>query len=103
MSSSHPEHVNVTEMVVSRRFGTMIRHRDFEDRSNPYDALLAVESWAMQGRRGIHPEKELPVMHITGLLMTLAKKTKDSPPFCSKPKGKQLLLIISLMGIVSRC
>ncbi|KAL6319567.1 hypothetical protein AAG906_014243 [Vitis piasezkii] len=32
--------VNVAELVVARGFGTVIRHRDFEERSNYYDALL---------------------------------------------------------------
>ena len=59
--------INVAELVVSRGFGTVIRHRDFEERSNFYDALLAAESRAIAGKKGIHSAKDPPVMHITDL------------------------------------
>lgn len=59
--------INVAELVVSRGFGTVIRHRDFEERSNYYDALLAAESRAISGKKGMHSAKDPPVMHITDL------------------------------------
>lgn len=65
--------LNVAELVVGRGFGTVIRHRDFEERSNYYDALLAAESRAISGRKGIHSAKDPPVMHITDL--TTVRKT----------------------------
>lgn len=58
---------NVAELVIARGFGNVIRHRDFEERSNYYDALLAAESRASSGRKGIHSNKESPVMHIQDL------------------------------------
>ena len=58
----------MAEMVVATGFGTVIRHRDFEERSNFYDALLAAETRAMQRKRGIHSAKDSPAMHITDLL-----------------------------------
>lgn len=61
------EGINVAELVVSRGFGTVIRHRDFEERSNFYDALLAAESRAISGKKGIHSAKDSPVIHITDL------------------------------------
>jgi hypothetical protein len=60
--------VNVAELVVARGFGTVIRHRDFEERSNFYDALLAAESRAIAGKKGIHSARDPPVMHITDLV-----------------------------------
>ena len=60
--------VNVGELLVGRGLATVIRHRDFEERSNYYDALLSAESRAMAGRKGIHSAKDSPVMHITDLL-----------------------------------
>jgi staphylococcal nuclease domain-containing protein 1 len=45
----------------------VIRHRDFEERSNFYDALLAAESRAIAGKKGIHSAKDPPVSHITDL------------------------------------
>lgn len=65
--SGQSEGINVAELVVSRGFGTVIRHRDFEERSNYYDALLAAESRAISGKKGIHSAKDSPVMHITDL------------------------------------
>jgi staphylococcal nuclease domain-containing protein 1 len=59
--------VNVAELVVGRGFGTVVRHRDFEERSNYYDTLLAAESRAISARKGIHSAKDPPVMHITDL------------------------------------
>lgn len=60
--------VNVAELVIARGFGSVIRHRDFEERSNHYENLLAAESRATSGRKGIHSSKDPPVMHVTDLL-----------------------------------
>lgn len=68
-AGSQPAGVNVGELVVARGFGTVIRHRDFEERSNYYDALLAAESRAIAGKKGIHSARDPPVMHITDLTM----------------------------------
>lgn len=62
-----PEGINVAEMVVARGFGTVVKHRDFEDRSNYYDALVAAESRAKKGKKGLHSEKEPPPYHINDL------------------------------------
>ncbi|XP_010942326.2 ribonuclease TUDOR 1 isoform X1 [Elaeis guineensis] len=76
--------INVAEMVVSRGFATVIRHRDFEERSNYYDALLAAESRAINGKKGIHSAKDPPVMHITDLTTASAKKARDFLPFLQR-------------------
>ncbi|XP_038989395.1 ribonuclease TUDOR 1-like isoform X2 [Phoenix dactylifera] len=83
-SSNQSAGINVGEMVVSRGFGTVIRHRDFEERSNYYDALLAAESRAINGKKGIHSAKDPPVMHITDLTMASAKKARDFLPFLQR-------------------
>ena len=75
--------VNVGELVVARGFGTVIRHRDFEERSNYYDALLAAESRAIAGRKGIHSAKDPPVMHITDLLTVRILKYNSYAGFFS--------------------
>lgn len=59
--------VNVAELLVARGLATVIRHRDFEERSNYYDALLSAESRSVAGKKGMHSPKEPPVMHITDL------------------------------------
>lgn len=67
-AASQQAGVNVAELVIGRGFGTVIRHRDFEERSNYYDALLAAESRAIAGKKGVHSAKDPPVMHITDLV-----------------------------------
>jgi staphylococcal nuclease domain-containing protein 1 len=65
--ASQPTVSNIAELIISNGFGTVIRHHDFEERSNFYDALLAAESHAISERKGIHSAKDPPVMHITDL------------------------------------
>lgn len=78
--------LNVAELIIGRGFGTVIRHRDFEERSNFYDALLAAEARAISGRKGIHSAKDPPVMHITDLITASAKKAKDFLPFLHRSR-----------------
>ncbi|KAL6972941.1 Translin-1 [Sarracenia purpurea var. burkii] len=78
--------VNVAELLVARGYATVIRHRDFEERSNSYDALLSAESRAISGKKGIHSSKDSPVMHIADLTMASAKKTKDFLPFLQRKR-----------------
>ncbi|KAL6003572.1 Translin-1 [Asimina triloba] len=85
-SAGGPAGINVAELVVARGFGTVIRHRDFEERSNYYDALLAAESRAINGKKGMHSAKDPPVMHITDLLTASAKKAKDFLPFLQRKR-----------------
>uniref|UniRef100_A0A1J3DI37 Ribonuclease n=1 Tax=Noccaea caerulescens TaxID=107243 RepID=A0A1J3DI37_NOCCA len=72
--------VNIAELIIARGFGTVVRHRDFEERSNHYEALLAAEARAIAGKKGIQSAKDSPVMHITDLTVTSAKKAKDFLP-----------------------
>jgi len=67
IAGSQPVGVNIAELVLVRGFGNVVRHRDFEERSNHYDALLAAEARALAGKKGIHSAKESPAMHITDL------------------------------------
>ncbi|KAI4336418.1 hypothetical protein L6164_014947 [Bauhinia variegata] len=85
-AGSQQSGVNVSELVVARGFGTVIRHRDFEERSNYYDALLSAESRAISGKKGIHSAKDPPVMHITDLTMAPAKKSRDFLPFLHRSR-----------------
>ncbi|KAG2678373.1 hypothetical protein I3843_11G000400 [Carya illinoinensis] len=78
--------VNIAELVVARGFGTVIRHRDFEERSNYYDALLAAESRSIVGKKGLHSAKDPPVMHVTDLLMASVKKARDFLPFLQRSR-----------------
>jgi staphylococcal nuclease domain-containing protein 1 len=80
IAGSQPVGVNIAELVLVRGFGNVVRHRDFEERSNHYDALLAAEARALAGKKGIHSAKESPAMHITDLTVSAAKKAKDFLP-----------------------
>ncbi|XP_057422094.1 ribonuclease TUDOR 1-like [Lotus japonicus] len=97
-AGSQPTGVNVGELVVGRGFGTVIRHRDFEERSNYYDALLTAESRALSGRKGIHSAKDPPVMHITDLTTTSAKKAKDFLPFLHRSRRVPAVVEYVLSG-----
>ncbi|GMH25648.1 hypothetical protein Nepgr_027491 [Nepenthes gracilis] len=90
--------INVAELVVARGFGTVIRHRDFEERSNYYDALLAAESRAVAGKKGLHSTKEPPVMHITDLTTASAKKAKDFLPFLQRGRRHPAVVEYVLSG-----
>ncbi|ESQ31759.1 hypothetical protein EUTSA_v10003594mg [Eutrema salsugineum] len=72
--------VNIAELIIARGLGTVVRHRDFEERSNHYDALLAAEARAIAGKKGIQSAKDSPVMHIADLTVAAAKKAKDFLP-----------------------
>ncbi|KAL5564736.1 hypothetical protein UlMin_027900 [Ulmus minor] len=91
-AGSQPAGVNIAELLVARGFGTVIRHRDFEERSNFYDALLAAESRAINGKKGIHSARDPPVMHITDLLTASAKKAKDFLPFLQR--GRKIPAVV---------
>uniref|UniRef100_A0A1D1XXB6 Ribonuclease n=1 Tax=Anthurium amnicola TaxID=1678845 RepID=A0A1D1XXB6_9ARAE len=90
--------VNVGELVVARGFATVIRHRDFEERSNYYDALLAAESRAISGKKGMHSAKDPPVMHITDLTTASAKKAKDFLPFLQRGRRHPAIVEYVLSG-----
>lgn len=68
-SPSQSAGVNVAELMVAYGFATVTRHRDFEERSNHYDALLAAETRAINGKKGLHSKKDRPPMHIKDLTM----------------------------------
>ncbi|KAG8388177.1 hypothetical protein BUALT_Bualt02G0098700 [Buddleja alternifolia] len=74
---------NIAELLVARGYATVVRHRDFEERSNYYDALLSAESRAISGKKGMHSAKEPPIRHVTDLL-TASKKAKDFLPFLQR-------------------
>lgn len=90
--------VNVAELLVGRGFATVIRHRDFEERSNHYDALLAAESRAISGKKGIHSAKDPPVMHITDLLSASSKKARDFLPFLHRARKIPAMVEYVLSG-----
>ncbi|KAI4383006.1 hypothetical protein MLD38_008892 [Melastoma candidum] len=85
-ADKQPVGINVAEMVVARGFGTVVRHRDFEERSSYYDALLAAEARATSARKGLHSSKDPPVMHITDLVTASAKKARDFFPFLQRSR-----------------
>ncbi|GAB4848598.1 Translin-1 [Ancistrocladus abbreviatus] len=89
---------NVAELVVARGLGTVIRHRDFEERSNYYDGLMEAESRAVKQKRGIHSAKDSPVMHITDLTTASAKKAKDFFPFLQRSRRHPAVVEYVLSG-----
>ncbi|XP_019188827.1 PREDICTED: ribonuclease TUDOR 1 isoform X1 [Ipomoea nil] len=90
--------VNFAELLVARGFATVIRHRDFEERSNYYDALLSAESRAVAGKKGMHSPKEPPVMHITDLTTASVKKARDFLPFLQRNRRMAAIVEYVLSG-----
>ncbi|CAN4088653.1 unnamed protein product [Withania somnifera] len=90
--------VNVAELLVARGYATVVRHRDFEERSNYYDALLSAESRATSGKKGIHSPKEPPVMHVTDLLTASSKKARDFLPFLQRNRRMSAVVEYVLSG-----
>ncbi|KAK6127910.1 hypothetical protein DH2020_038339 [Rehmannia glutinosa] len=83
-AASQQTGVNIAELLVARGYATVVRHRDFEERSNHYDALLSAESRAISGKKGMHSAKDPPVRHVTDLITANAKKAKDFLPFLQR-------------------
>ncbi|KAJ7569603.1 hypothetical protein O6H91_01G085700 [Diphasiastrum complanatum] len=97
--AGQPQGVNVAEMVVARGYANVVRHRDFEERSSYYDALLAAESRAIKGKKGIHSSKEPPVMHINDLsLQGTTQKAKQFLPFLQRAKRLPAVVDYVLSG-----
>ncbi|EPS63110.1 hypothetical protein M569_11676, partial [Genlisea aurea] len=90
--------VNIAELLVARGYATVVRHRDFEERSNYYDALLSAESRAISGRKGTHSAKDPPVRHVTDLLTASAKKAKDFLPFLQRNRRMPAVVEYVLSG-----
>ncbi|KAI5084373.1 hypothetical protein GOP47_0000542 [Adiantum capillus-veneris] len=102
-----PEGINVAEVVLARGFATVVRHRDFEDRSNYYDALLAAEARAKKGKKGLHSEKEPAPDRINDLSLpdssgprtqSTAQKAKQFLPFLQRAKRLPALVDYVLSG-----
>lgn len=97
-AGTQPAGLNIAELVIGRGLGTVIRHRDFEERSNYYDALLAAEARAVSQKRGIHSAKDPPVMHITDLLAASSKKARDFLPFLQRNRRMSAVVEYVLSG-----
>ncbi|GKA20808.1 ribonuclease TUDOR 1-like protein [Tanacetum coccineum] len=91
---TQPARLNIVELIIARGFGTVIRHREFEEHSNHYENLLAAESCATTRRKGIHSAKDPPSMHVTDLFhwlsVAVTKKAKSFPPFSPARKRKMI-------------
>ncbi|GJP63402.1 hypothetical protein CLOP_g20489 [Closterium sp. NIES-67] len=85
--------VNVAEMLVTRGLATVVRHRDFEERSSQYDALLAAEAKAVKQKKNIHSNKDAPATHINDLsLHGMANKARGFLPFLQR--GKRMAAVV---------
>ncbi|KAL7152664.1 hypothetical protein ABFS83_04G113800 [Erythranthe nasuta] len=89
---------NIAELLVARGFATVVRHRDFEERSNYYDALLSAESRAISGKKGMHSAKDPPVRHVTDLLTANAKRAKDFLPSLQRSRRMPAVVEYVLSG-----
>ncbi|KAL6193921.1 hypothetical protein ACLB2K_035005 [Fragaria x ananassa] len=72
--------VNFAELLVECGFGTVIKHKEYDERSRYYDALLAAETCAIAEKKGLHSSKKAPVVHMTDLTMATAYEAGDVLP-----------------------
>ncbi|XP_074309223.1 ribonuclease TUDOR 1-like [Silene latifolia] len=85
-AGGQPAGYNVAEMLVVRGLAEAVKHRDFEERSSYYDALLAAESKAITGKKGKHSSGDPPAHHIQDLTTASGKKAKDFLPFLQRSR-----------------
>ncbi|XP_074275128.1 ribonuclease TUDOR 1-like [Silene latifolia] len=97
-TGGQPAGSNVAEMLVVRGYADAVKHRDFEERSSYYDALLAAESKAIANRKGKHSSSEPPAYHIQDLTTASAKKTKDFLPFLQRSRRMPAVVDYVLSG-----
>ncbi|XP_074374885.1 ribonuclease TUDOR 1-like isoform X2 [Apium graveolens] len=69
---------NIAQMMVAHGLAEVIRHKDYEARSNHYEALFAAEFHARAARKGMHSGKDAPV--ITDFLTSQSKKASNFLP-----------------------
>ncbi|KAI8074584.1 hypothetical protein BC940DRAFT_288597 [Gongronella butleri] len=56
---------NIAQQLVEKGLATVIRHRkDDDNRSHSYDQLLLAESKAQEQQKGVHSQKEQPIVRI---------------------------------------
>ncbi|XP_047081605.1 ribonuclease TUDOR 1-like [Lolium rigidum] len=91
-STGDQPRVNVAELLLSRGFAEISKHRDYEERSHYFDALLAAHSRAEKSKKGLHSAKLSPVMHITDLTTVSAKKAKDFLPFLQRNRRQAAIV-----------
>eukprot|EP00798_Chlamydomonas_sp_ICE-L_P007216 gene7216-323_t len=76
------EAANVSEMIVSRGFATVVKHRAEEERSCVYERLVECEEMAKGAKRGLHSPKEPPANRINDVSQPgNATKAKQYLPF----------------------
>ncbi|KNA18582.1 hypothetical protein SOVF_069380 [Spinacia oleracea] len=88
---------NIAELLVSRGLATVVSHRDFEERSNYYDALLAAEAKARANKKGTHGAAS-PSNHIQDLTTASGKKAKDFLPFLQRSRRLSAVVEYVLSG-----
>lgn len=89
---------NVAEMLVARGFARVVRHRDFEERSNYYEALVTAEAKAVANKKGQYSPRDPPVQHIQDLTSGSAKKAKDFLPFLQRSRRLPAVVDYVLSG-----
>ncbi|CAM6104246.1 unnamed protein product [Calypogeia fissa] len=98
-SGDQAQGINVAEMLIVRGLATVVRHREFEERSNFYDYLLSAESRAQKGKKGLHSGKATPAVHINDLsIQGTASKARHFLPFLQKSRRLPAIVDYVLSG-----
>ncbi|KAL9229368.1 hypothetical protein vseg_004842 [Gypsophila vaccaria] len=97
-AGGQPAGSNIAEMLVVRGLAEAVKHRDFEERSSYYDALVAAESKAIANRKGKHSSSDPPAHHIQDLTSASGKKAKDFLPFLQRSRKLAAIVEYVLSG-----
>jgi hypothetical protein len=101
-----PQGTNVVEMLVVRGFATVVWHRDFEERSNYYEALLAAESKAIKGKKKIHSQwrtSDEEGDRVPAVLATTEKASSDRGLHVERTSGQVADPEVDLRDCVLDC
>ena len=81
-SSSPPSPIplcrNIAEALISKGYGSCLRHRQNDDmRSSSYDDLLAAEARAFKNLKGVHSKKDVPVHRVADISQVRSKGGRE--------------------------
>ena len=59
---------NIAEALISKGYGTCLRHKQNDDmRSSAYDDLLSAETRAAKNLKGVHSKKDYPAHRVADI------------------------------------
>ncbi|ETV68403.1 hypothetical protein H257_15575 [Aphanomyces astaci] len=85
------ERINLGEQLLTDGFGEVVRHKQDEEKSGYYDALVAAEASARAAKRGQFSGKPSPEARVTDLCFD-GNKAKQYLPFLQREKSLRAIV-----------